>query len=191
MDPEAYDSGDEYWFYGLSNGGVVSSQIRSIDNHSYGFNEVGEMLHGLYKMTVDGKTILTYTKIESADELPDKDAPEDVYYFGDSPKEGVMETGKTTVELDGEKYTYYFATGGDTRGAGVEGVRDGYIYEKGRRLEIEDGLRYGIVEYDGEAYLVNQSGKIQKNKKNAKDSDGVYYSSDKDGIVIHQGDKQE
>ena len=74
---------------------------------------------------------------------------------------------------------------------GVEGVRDGYIYEKGRRLEIEDGLRYGIVEYDGEAYLVNQSGKIQKNKKNAKDSDGVYYSSDKDGIVIHQGDKQE
>ena len=92
MDPEAYDSGDEYWFYGLSNGGVVSSQIRSIDNHSYGFNEVGEMLHGLYKMTVDGKTILTYTKIESADELPDKDAPEDVYYFGDSPFLRVAQT---------------------------------------------------------------------------------------------------
>ena len=92
VDPEAYDSGDEYWFYGLSNGGVVSSQIRSIDNHSYGFNEVGEMLHGLYKMTVDGKTILTYTKIESADELPDKDAPEDVYYFGDSPFLRVAQT---------------------------------------------------------------------------------------------------
>ena len=92
VDPEAYDSGDEYWFYGLSSGGVVSSQIRSIDNHSYGFNEVGEMLHGLYKMTVDGKTILTYTKIESADELPDKDAPEDVYYFGDSPFLRVAQT---------------------------------------------------------------------------------------------------
>ena len=51
-------------------------------------------------------------------------------------------------------------------------------------------MRYGVVKYQGKDYLVNQTGKIQKNKKNVKDADGVYYSTDKDGIVTHMGDKQ-
>ena len=63
------------------------------------------MLHGLYMLTFDdNKKIETYEEIESESDLPDTDDERDVYYFGDSPKEGVMATGKTTIDIDGEKY---------------------------------------------------------------------------------------
>lgn len=61
---------------------------------------------------------------------------------------------------------------------------------KGRLQTLDSGIKYGTITYDGKEYLVSQSGKIQKNKKNLKDGDGVYYSSDKDGIVTHIGEKQ-
>ena len=77
-----------------------------------------------------------------------------------------------------------------TSGSGTEGIYDGAIYEKGRLLTIDEGMRYGIIQFEGKEYLVNQSGKIQKNKKNVKDADNTYYSSDKNGIVTHQGDKE-
>lgn len=101
-----------------------------------------------------------------------------------------MKTGRCTVNLDGDRFTCYFKTSGSDRGAGVEGIYDGGIYDQGRLLTIESGMRYGVVKYQGKDYLVNQTGKIQKNKKNVKDADGVYYSTDKDGIVTHMGDKQ-
>ena len=186
IDPQAYYDDEPYWFYGLKNGGVVTNQIKTIDKRPYGFGNGGIMLHGLYKMEVQNKKIISYEKIESEADLPSADDTCSVYYFGDSPKEGVMQTGKTTVTLDGEKYTYHFKTSG----SGTEGIYDGAIYEKGRLLTIDEGMRYGIIQFEGKEYLVNQSGKIQKNKKNVKDADNTYYSSDKNGIVTHQGDKE-
>ena len=101
-----------------------------------------------------------------------------------------MKTGKCTIDLDGEKFTYSFRTSGSDRGAGVDGIYDGGIYEQGRLKTLDYGMRYGIIPYQGKDYLVNQSGKIQKNKKNVKDADGVYYSTDKDGVVTSVGDKK-
>ena len=34
--------------------------------------------------------------------------------------------------------------------------------------------------------MVNESGAIQKNKKNVKDADGYYYCTGKHGIVVHE-----
>ena len=101
-----------------------------------------------------------------------------------------MRTGRCSVDLDGERSTYYFKTSGTDRGTGVEGIYDDGIYEKGRLQTIEYGMRYGVIKYQGKEYLVNQSGKIQKNKKNVKDADEVYYSTDKDGIITHRGNKE-
>ena len=47
-----------------------------------------------------------------------------VYYFGDSPKEGAMKTGTTTLEIDGERYSYKFRTASSKKGAGVNGIDD-------------------------------------------------------------------
>ena len=190
-DPEGYEDGEEVWYYAQSDGDLVKSQIKRINGQSYGFDKFGKMLHGLYVITydTDGKTILTADKIEDENQLPDtNDDTAFVYYFGDSPKEGAMKTGTATLEIDGEKYYYSFQKSGSKKGAGTEGIDDDCIYIEGRRLEAEEGSKYQVVSYNGNDYLINTSGKLVKNKKNVKDADGVYYKTDKKGVVLESSE---
>ena len=145
------------------------------------------MLEGLYKLEGSNKYILSYTEIESENDLPEDGDIEEVYYFGGNSKAGAMKTGTTTLDIDGERYTYNFRKSGDERGQGYHGIEDGVIYEKGKRLEADKDEKLKKVEWDGETYLVNTSGKIQKNKKNAKDADDRYYCTDGKGIVTYEG----
>lgn len=192
MNPDANSEGEEYWYYFSQSGkDLIRSQIRSINNYSYAFNERGEMLQGLYKMKVDGKEIKEYQKVEAIYELPEKEEDWKVYYFGNTPKEGSMATGNTTVNLEGEKFSFGFYKSGSKRGAGVEGIYEDSIYVKGLLQKADRDLRYQVVEHEDNPYLINTTGRIQKNKKNVRDGDGTYYSTDKNGIVTYQGsDKQ-
>ncbi len=61
-------------------------------------------------MKVEGKKILSCEKIENESQLPQAGDVEKVYYFGDTSKEGVMKVGRCTIDLDGDKFTYYFKT---------------------------------------------------------------------------------
>ena len=89
VDPEAYDDGTEYWFYAQNNGELVKSQIKTINNYRYAFNEKGEMLHGLYMLTFDdNKKIETYEEIESESDLPDTD-DERRLLLRDSPRKAL------------------------------------------------------------------------------------------------------
>ncbi|MEY8338534.1 cell wall-binding protein [Lachnospiraceae bacterium 62-35] len=190
LDKEGYDNGDEYWFYAQKSGELVKSQIKKINGYDYGFNEKGEMLHGLYKLTFDGKEIISSDEIESQDDLPDGEDDCEVYYFGDSPKEGAAKLGITTIKLDGESYTYHFQKTGSGRARGYNGIHDGSIYVKGRLLKADKDYKMEIVTWGDQEYLVNTSGKIQKNKKNVKDADGIYYCTDNKGIVTYRGDEK-
>ena len=187
LDPEAYNNEDEYWFYGLSNGTLVKSQLKSVNGYKYGFNEKGEMLHGLYKLKFDeNRNITDYEEIEFESDIPKADDDEwSVYYFGNSPKEGVMETGKVTVDIDGEKYTYNFKKSGAEKGAGYEGIYDGSIYIEGRLLKADKDAKYEAVPVGSDNYLINTSGKIMKSKTNIKDGDDKYYCTDKDGRITY------
>lgn len=189
VDPEAHNDDEAYWFYADSNGELYQAEIRSVNGQKYGFDVNGEMLYGLYKITfdADGKTILEAEKIETVDDIPDADENVSVYYFGDSPKEGVMKTGTATIDIDGEKYHYSFRTSGSEKGAGLDKIDKDSIYIKGRRLEAEEGSKYEPIEYDGKEYLVSTSGKIMKNKTNIKDADDTYYCTDKNGVITYQG----
>lgn len=192
IDSDAYGDDTEYWFYALSDGELVKSQIKSINGLRYAFNEKGEMLHGLYKLTFDqNRRITSYDEIETADDLPDQAENCMVYYFGNSTKEGAMASGKTTIHLDGETYTYNFLKSGSNKGAGYDTIYDGSIYIKGRLLKADRDAKYEKADYKGSTYLIGTSGKLAKNKKNVKDGDDKYYSTDKDGIVTYEGyDKQ-
>lgn len=187
VDPEGYDDGDEYWFYAKKDGELVKSQIKKIDGYYYAFNEYGEMLHGLYKMSMDGNDIQSYEEIESENDLPEEDDAWQVYYFGDSPKEGVMQTGKMTIDIDGEDYTYNFRKSGSERGAGYDGINDGVLYSKGRVMKADKDEKLAVFTFEDEDYLVNTSGKIQKKKTNVKDGDDYYYCTDSQGIVTYKG----
>jgi len=89
-----------------------------------------------------------------------------------------MQTGKMTVYSD-DFYNeiFYFATSGSVgqRGAGVSGVKDGYLYEDGLLVKAEDGMKYELVEVDDKDYVVNESGKV-KTSGTAKNADGVKYT---------------
>lgn len=187
VDAEGYENGDEYWFYAQKDGELVKSQIKKIDGYYYGFNEYGEMLEGLYKLSINDDEIQSYEKIESADDLPSADEAWEVYYFGNEPKDGVLKTGKVTIDLDGDDYTFNFKKTTSERGMGYNGINDGMIYIKGRLLKAEKDAKLEVVTYDGNDYLVNTSGKIQKNKTNVKDADDYYYCTDSEGIVTYKG----
>lgn len=187
VDEEAYENGDAHWFYAQSDGTLVKSQIKSINGQKYGFNEKGMMLNGLYKLTFEGNTITDYVKIENESDMPKEGEDGLVYYFGHSPKEGAMALGTATVEIDGEKYSYNFKKSGDHKGAGVEGISNDMIHVKGRILKADKDLRYEVKSYDGKDYLVNTAGKLQKNRKNLKDADDKYYSTNATGEVTYSG----
>lgn len=187
-DQEAYEEGTEYWFYANNDGKLAKDQFKTINGHRYGFNDKGEMLLGLYKLTLDSDNkVISYDEIESENDLPEADENCKVYYFGNSPKEGVMATGKTTVELDGEKYTYNFRKSGSSKGTGYNSIYDDSIYIHGRLLKADKDAKYEVVEYDGREYLIGTSGKLVKKKKNVKDGDGKYYTTNSDGTVKESG----
>lgn len=187
VNQEGYDNGDEFWYYALKDGELVKSQIKKINGKYYGFNANGEMLEGLYKMSVNGNDIVDCVEIESEADLPEAGDAYEVYYFAEDGVNGVMATSKMTIEIDGEKYTYNFKKSGSERGIGYHGIHDGILYIKGQTMKADSDSKYEAVEWEGNEYLVNTTGKIQKNKKNAKDADDYYYCTDSDGVITYKG----
>lgn len=187
IDPEGYEEGDVHWYFAQNSGELTKSQIKKINGQYYGFDEYGKMLHGLYKMSVNDRNIQSYEEIESESDLPEEGDAWQVYYFGDSPKEGAMKTGSARIQVDGEEYTYEFKKSGSQRGEGYDGITDGSIYIKGRLLKADRDAKLEKVVYGGEEYLINTSGKIQKKKNNVKDADDRYYCTDERGVVTYEG----
>ena len=115
------------------------------------------------------------------------------YYFGDN---GAMVTGKVSdVECDDDDYTFYFEKKNGKNGQGITGEKDGYLYYNGKRLEADDDNRLFYV--DGDIYLVNTKGKIQKAKNGKKfdienagiNAEDVYVVTSSEGKVDLVGNK--
>ena len=194
MNSSGHDDGSVYWYYATSAGKIASSEFRTIDGKTYAFNEKGELVTGLKKVTMDSedKKKIAPGGISSVNYISDiqgdlKGQNTYVCYFG---SDGAVKTGTQTLSIDGSSYTFDFKSSGSPKGAGTNGMNDNYLYENGRRLAAEDGSKYQPVEFtDGEkgthTYLLNESGAIQKNKKNVKDADGYYYCTGKNGYLVH------
>lgn len=190
VDAEAHNNDESHWFYADKKGDLTKAQIKAVNGQKYGFDVNGKMLHGLYKITFadDNKTIERAVEIENEADIPT--TSEDgvyVYYFGNSPKEGAMITGDTSIEIDGETYQYRFKKSGAQKGAGADGIEDNAIYVMGKRLKADKDSKYEAVTYNDEQYLINTSGKLMKNAKNQKDADDVYYCTDKKGVITYKG----
>ena len=187
IDPEGYADDTEYWFYADKNGKLAISQIKTVDGYKYAFNEKGEMLEGLYALTFDeNNRISSYKEIEDIADMPDEDEECFIYYFGNTPKDGVMATKKNVqIELD-DDYTFGFRSNGQ----GIHGISDNAIYIKGRKLKADKDLKIEPVSFNGEEYLVNTTGAIQKKKNNVKDADDTYYCTDAKGKITYRGSEK-
>ena len=95
-----------------------------------------------------------------------------IYYFSG---DGDMQTGKQTVNDEGDKYTYYFNKSGK---AETDKLIKGSIYgPRGVRYEAEYGSKYeiitvdndikdekgNVVVYGGQEIIVNSNGSVKKN----------------------------
>ena len=149
------------WYY-FKEGRPYSTDYRATEVGEYGMAKIG---NDYYCFDEEGKLVTGLVEANNK-----------YFYFDD--ENGQMKTGKMTVYSD-EFYNeiFYFATSGSVgeRGAGVSGVKDGYLYENGLLVKAEDGMKYALEEVAGKEYVVSESGKV-KTSGSVKDADGVKYT---------------
>ena len=92
------------------------------------------------------------------------------YYFDGN---GYPVTGKVTnVECDDDTYEFYFNKNNGANAKGLNGEKSGYLYFNGKKLVADDDYR--LYYYNGDVYLVNTKGKIQKtNRKYDIENSGI------------------
>lgn len=155
-------TGSVEWFYFKNNGHPVagsgsSGEVQKINGKRYLFNAQGNPMYGIQK---------------------DNDG--NYYYCGPSKTDCSVRTGKITLtQGNGDRVTAYFGSNGQ----GITGVKDGYVYNKGKLLKASSDNRYmRVVSSDSiDGYVVDVNGKIVKNKRNIRDRNGVKFSVDSSG----------
>ncbi len=161
------DDEDENWYYADSEGVLASGEIKKIKGKYYGFmpddgkEGAASMMSGLVLIQVDENGVVTGVADDGidADELDDLlDGDYDseladgytLYYFGDDEdSDGVMRTGSTTINLDGDSYNFYFEKSGgkESKGRGVTGIDDDkYIYKAGVKIKADSDDKYQLVQ---------------------------------------------
>lgn len=165
---------DVEWFYfsksgvpkcGPAQGTASVKDLVRIDNKTYLFNQRGTPVTGLQKVYVS-------------------DTEYTAYYFNKNTC--TIETGKLTVdEGDGNKSQFYFSNGGK----GFTGVQGGSLYYMGKLQMSQSGSKYEVISIPNgnrtyKNYLVNNSGKVIKSTSGVKDSSGVKYITDSNGILV-------
>ena len=90
------------------------------------------------------------------------------------------------TEDDGNKSDFYFLD----NGRGVNGVKDNYLYYKGKLQKATDGQKYVCYRVEGRNYVVNASGKVMKGS-NVKNSDGVKFTTNSSGELTKADDDKD
>ena len=171
---------NERWFYADSQGNLIKSQIKTINNKKYLFDEFGRCKAGLFYVKFESESSNNVTKIESLDEdditksdfdeytsvgganLGGEDAasaacPKDgIYYFAKPiDTDAAMKTGTITYNFDGDNYSFKFATAG-YKGRGIDGRKDNCYYVNGRKLKAESDDKYVCFEMDIASYKASK-----------------------------------
>lgn len=155
------DNSEDGWYY-FYNGRAYSTEYKgkklndeyalaSINSKTYCFRRDGRMYTGLLELD-DGRK----------------------FYFDEN---GAMKTGRVVVNDENhDNEVFYFTASGSlgSKGDGVTGVKNGYLYDDGALVHAEEGTKYQIVEVDGLRYMVNEDGKV-KTSGTVRDGDGVKY----------------
>lgn len=180
VDSVSYDEEEYYYFesdgkpkVGPQEGTGTESDLVRISGITYLFNEFGNPIQGLQKIyNKDGSD---YT----------------AYYFGDKSTSSVVTGKKTIEEGDGTSSTFYFSETGTYKGRGYTGVRDGYLYYKGKLQKADSSARYEAFSIPSGSsyttYVVNSSGKVQKNRT-IKDSDDNKFKTNSSGVLVELND---
>ena len=151
-----YDDDEDAWYYADGSGNLYAGEFKTIKGKKYAFYVDGRMVNGLKFIResstgfeVVGDDTFSDHEFTTEDEF-DASAPwfekngYKCYYFGDG-EDGAMRTNKTTVDIDGENFNFYFQKSGGHKGAGVTGEKDKKYYQSGKLLKAGSDEKYQVV----------------------------------------------
>ena len=165
---DKYNDDEEAWYYADGSGKLYAGEFKTINGKKYAFRNDGRMIDGL-KFIIEDEDKDDLTVYAWDNETYPFDTEDDFnensvrleamgarcYYFGDG-EDGSMKTGKTTIDIDGEKFNFYFEKSGSKKGQGVTGEKDDKYYQSGKLLEAGTDEKYQVVAnigtQDDEAY---------------------------------------
>ncbi len=158
LDSDRYNDDEENWYYADGSGNLYAGEFKTIKGKKYAFRNDGRMVNGLKFIKEESDNI--DVKADDNDEtgFGPFDTEDDFlanaknyekagyhcYYFGDG-EDGSMKTGKTSVEIDGDKYNFYYETSGSKKGAGLSGEKDDKLYQSGMLLKAGSDEKYQVV----------------------------------------------
>ena len=166
-----YEDGDNYWYYADGDGEIYANIIKTINGKKYAFDNYGRMIDGLVFLEMEKKDNGKYESTKIAAKLADDDEnhPYDTeddfdeftkdfakeiadgqyraFYFGDGD-DGAMKTGKQTVDIDGDNFTFKFEDSGSAKGSGISGEDDHKLYNAGKLVIADKDDKYQIVSYN-------------------------------------------
>ena len=203
------------WWYADNSGKLIKNKLKKIKGKVYAFDEVGRMLGGLqvghpgaFESGYDAET--GYTDGTGLRFAADSTLG-DIYYFsGDYEKDGSRKTGYQKVDFDDDTYQMYFNNDGRAAKNYVNKIKKyaqngivlaannddsnyalvGVLASDAKKVDAATPISYvNSSAINNTLYankvLVNTAGTVMKNKFNLKDSNDVYYITDKnDGKVL-------
>jgi glucan-binding YG repeat protein len=222
---EDYGDDNYRWWYFNQSGKLTSSTMKKINGKWYLFDQAGRMKVGFGVTESDSKDYKDafdhdkYSYADFTDGTVDRRVGGgDLYYFSsDEEKDGSRKTGYQTIELEDDKYQFYFDT---KTGKAVTGyvskikkyTVNGLILKPStdddtnyvaisvgagtdNKYATSDDVLGAFGTFTGDEaigkVLVNKSGTIVKSKTKLKTSDDHYYVVDSKGIVVDYCDDED
>jgi glucan-binding YG repeat protein len=155
-----YNDDDENWYYADKDGKLVTSEVKTINSKKYAFDEYGVMKDGLVAImfepgsttkiiTVKGDDDIAGLYFDTEDNFKNNvsdlyDAGYKLFYFGDG-NDGSMKTGKQSITIDGDSFSFLMNKSGSTKGAGKFGVDDDKYYLGGMLMKADKDDKYSVV----------------------------------------------
>ena len=157
LNEDKYNDDEEAWYYADGSGNLYAGEMKTIKGKKYAFRDDGRMISGL-KFIRDNKKYDGFDVAADDDPKHPFDTEDDFiessnwyekndykcYYFGDA-EDGAMRTGRTTITIDGDNYTFEFEKSGSKKGQGVTDVDDDKIYQSGMLLKAGSDEKYQVV----------------------------------------------
>ena len=211
-----YEDDVASWWYADNSGKVVKDKVKKIRGKVYAFDNIGRMVSGLVRSNNNGRTGFTtsdhYQDLDGVTFMKTPVSGKIFYFSGDGEKDGSRKTGYQKVDFDDDTYEMYFNNNGEAANDYVSKIKkyakNGVVLKANnddsnyagvavnasdvKQVDISGDVVYYYTNWrslDGKV-LVNTAGAVQNSKVNLKDTNDIYYVTDKNGKIEYSGDKK-
>jgi glucan-binding YG repeat protein len=155
LNEDKYNDDEDAWYYADGSGHLYAGEFKTIKGKKYAFRNDGRMIDGLKFIKDEGTSLDVIADDHDTFNFDNEDdfdlhapmfeaAGYYCYYFGNGD-DGAMRTNKNTVEIDGDKYNFYFEKSGGNKGAGLTGEKDDKYYQSGKLIKAGSDDKYQVV----------------------------------------------